>query len=89
MAASTETLNIRVQPAAKDLIDRAARAVGKNRTEFILAAAHREAEAVLLDQRLFTHDGATFEAFKAALDEPPRENPELRRLLETPVPWDK
>jgi uncharacterized protein (DUF1778 family) len=89
MAAATETLNIRVQPAAKDLIDRAAKAVGKNRTEFIIAAAHREAEAVLMNQRLFMLDGEAFEAFNAALDQPPQENPELRRLLETPAPWDK
>ena len=89
MATASETLNIRVQPAARDLIDRAAKAVGKNRSEFIIAAAHREAEAVLLDQRLFALDGKAFAAFKAALDGPPAGNPALKRLLETRAPWDK
>ncbi len=87
MPSATETLNLRVQPSDKDLIDRAAKAVGKNRSEFILAAAHREAEAVLLDQRLFTLEGAAFEAFQTALDQSPRENLKLRQLLETPAPW--
>lgn len=89
MATASETINIRVQPAARDLIDRAALAVGKNRTEFIIAAAHREAEAVLLDQRLFTLEGQAFEDFTKALDQPPKKNRKLQRLLKTPAPWDK
>jgi uncharacterized protein (DUF1778 family) len=89
MATASETINIRVQPAARNLIDRAAKAVGKNRTEFIIAAAHREAEAVLLDQRLFSLDGKAFKQFTAALDRPPAENPGLKRLLETRGPWER
>ena len=86
---ASEAINLRVPPAERDLIDRAARAVGKNRTEFVLAAARREAETVLLDQRLFAIDGDAFDAFRAALDAPPAEHPGLRKLLETPAPWDK
>lgn len=89
MAAATETVNLRVPPAERDLIDRAAKAAGQNRTEFILAAAHREAEAVLLDQRLFTLEGDAFEAFTAALDQSPTDNLQLKKVLETPAPWDQ
>ncbi len=32
-----ETLNIRVKPEARELIDRAAKLVGKNRTDFVVA----------------------------------------------------
>ena len=51
-----ETINIRVKPRQRDVIDRAARALGKSRSEFILDTACREAETVLLDRRFFTLD---------------------------------
>jgi len=89
MASASETVSLRVPPAERDLIDRAAKAAGQNRTEFILAAAHREAEAVLLDQRLFTLEGEAFDQFTAALDQPPVENVVLKSVLETPAPWDQ
>jgi len=40
-----ESVNIRIRPEDRRLIDRAARIRGKNRTELILHAARREAEA--------------------------------------------
>jgi len=78
-----------MQHAARDLIDRAAKAAGKNRSEFMVEAARREAEAVLLDQRYFTLDKEQFEAFQAALDQPPQANPRLQELLRTPTVWDE
>jgi uncharacterized protein (DUF1778 family) len=82
------TVNLRVQSAARDLIDQAAAALGKTRTDFMLEAARREAEAVLLDRCYFTLDPARFRAFVAALDKPPVGNRPLRRLLKSPAPWE-
>ena len=45
-----ETLNIRIKPEERGLIDRAAKTRGKNRTDFILDAARSAAEEALLDQ---------------------------------------
>jgi uncharacterized protein (DUF1778 family) len=45
-----ETLNIRIKPEERNLIDRAAKTRGKNRTDFILDAARLAAEDALLDQ---------------------------------------
>ena len=42
--AKRDTLNIRIKPEERSLIDRAARTLGKNRTDFILDAARRAAE---------------------------------------------
>ena len=39
-----ETLNLRIKAGERGLIDRAARASGKTRTDFILDAARRAAE---------------------------------------------
>lgn len=83
------SINIRTDATSRDLIDRAADALGKNRSEFMLEAARREATAVLLDQRLFLLDEQAFRRFTAALDAPPVENPRLRRLLRTRAPWDE
>jgi uncharacterized protein (DUF1778 family) len=84
-----ETINIRVKPRQRDVIDRAARALGKSRSEFILDTACREAETVLLDRRFFTLDDAAYRRFIQALNRPPADNPRLRKLLQTPAPWDK
>jgi len=49
-----ETLNIRIKPEIRDLIDRAAKSRGKNRTDFILDSARIAAEDTLLDQVIMT-----------------------------------
>ena len=54
------TINLRADEAKRSLIDRAAEKLGKNRSEFMLEAACREATTVLLDQRLFLLDEKAF-----------------------------
>jgi uncharacterized protein (DUF1778 family) len=88
-ATRTRTINIRIEDKRRALIDRAAEASGKDRTQFVLDAATREAESVLLDQRFFQLDEKTFAKFSAALDAPPEENPRLRELLRTRAPWER
>jgi uncharacterized protein (DUF1778 family) len=83
------TINLRADTATRTLIDRAAEQVGKNRSEFMLEAARREATSILLDQRLFLLDEKAYAKFTAALDQPPAENRRLRRLLSTKAVWDK
>ena len=82
------TINIRVKPGQRDVIDRAAEALGKSRSEFILDTACREAESVLLDRRYFSLDDTAFRKFEAALQRKPADNPLLRKLLLTPAPWE-
>ncbi len=85
--ARSATINLRLQRAARELIDQAAAALGKSRTDFMVEAARREAETVLLDRCYFTLDPGRFRAFTAALDKPPLKNQHLRRLLKSPSPW--
>lgn len=84
-----ENINLRVSRSQKALIDRAAEAQGRNRSDFMLEAACREAESVLLDRRYFNLDDDAFRRFTAMLDAPPRSNPRLARLLRTKAPWEK
>ena len=83
------SINLRASRTQRSLIDRAAQALGKNRSDFMLEASCREAEAVLLDRRYFVLDAKTFEQFTAMLDAAPATNPRLRRLLTEKAPWKR
>lgn len=84
-----ETLNIRIKPEERSLIDRAAKARGKNRTDFVLDAARAAAEEALLDQAIITASPEAYAAFLARLDLPPQPNERLRKTMQTPAPWEK
>lgn len=83
------SINIRAKARQRDLIDQAANRLGRSRSEFMLDAACREAEDVLLDQTFFTVDAGTFARFQALLDTPLPPSDKLRRLLKTKAPWEK
>ncbi len=83
-----ETINLRASREQKSLIDQAADALGRSRSDFMLDSACREAEAVLLDRRYFVVQEKAFKRFTAMLDKPPAENRKLRRLLQTRPPWE-
>ncbi len=61
---------MRVGPSQHALLTKAAALLHKDRSAFILDVACRQAENVLLDQRLFQLNDNDFEAFKAALAAP-------------------
>lgn len=84
---SRSLINLRVSPEDRRLIDRAASATGKNRSEFMLHAARFAAEEALLDKVLFRVDAKTYDRLSAYLDEPPSADANLRKLMRTPPPW--
>ena len=81
------TISIRAKAGQRDLIDQAADRLGRNRSDFMLAAACRRAEDVLLVQTYFVLDSERMAAFQAMLDKPPAPGDRLRRLLNAPAPW--
>lgn len=83
------TLNISIKAEERDLIDRAAKAQGKNRTDFILDAARRAAEGALLDQAVMLVEPEGYADFLARLDMPPQPNQRLLKTMQTVPPWDK
>ena len=84
-----ETLNLRIKPAERDLIDRAAKVKGKNRTDFVLEAAHTAAEEALGEQRIIMAGPKAYQEFLARLDQAPAPNAELRKTVQTPAPWEQ
>ena len=83
-----ETLNIRIKADVRDLIDRAAKSRGKNRTDFILESARAAAEDALLDQVIMAVTPQAYAQFLKRLDMPPKANDRLRETMSTPAPWD-
>jgi len=82
------TISIRAKAGQRDLIDQAADRLGRSRSDFMLEAACRQAEDVLLDQTYFALDKKSFAAFQAMLDRPPVPTDRLRRTLNARAPWD-
>jgi len=86
--ARRETLNFRIKPEERCLIDRAAKLLGKNRTDFMLEATRRAAEEAILDHTVFAVSPEAYAEFVARLDASPRPNERLRKALQTPAPWE-
>jgi len=84
-----ETLNLRIKPELRGLIDRAAKLSGKNRTDFVLNAARHAAEDALMDRTVFAVDPKAYAEFLARLDAPPQPNDRLMRSLQTAAPWER
>lgn len=83
----TAAINLRALPAQRDLIDHAARLLGKTRSDFMLEAACERAQSVLLDQVFFALDAEKLQQFNALLDAPASANAGLERLLAVKAPW--
>ena len=81
------TISIRAKAGQRDLIDQAADRLGRSRSDFMLEAACRQAEDVLLDQTYFAVDAKGFAAFQDMLDNPPAPTDRLRRTLKAQAPW--
>jgi uncharacterized protein (DUF1778 family) len=82
-------VNVRLARQTKELIDSAASAAGKSRSEFIIESARKSAMDVLLDQRFFALDPKHFKEFQAALTRPSAPNRKLKALLAMKAPWDR
>jgi uncharacterized protein (DUF1778 family) len=85
----SQRLAVRITPEQRSLLSEASRAQETTITEFVLGAATRAAEDVLADRRRFVLAESDWAAFVAALDQPPRDLPRLRRLLTTPSVLDE
>lgn len=83
------SLNLRIKPEDKILIDRAANAVGKNRTEFVLEAARRAAEETLADLRVINVSPEVYQEFINQLDATPVSNEALKKTMMSKFSWEK
>jgi uncharacterized protein (DUF1778 family) len=78
-----------MRPLQKDVIARAAELKQTTMTNFMVEQAFNAAQQILADQAHFYLSPEKWDEFCAALDAPPRDLPELRKLLTEPSVFDK
>ncbi|MBB4192176.1 uncharacterized protein (DUF1778 family) [Rhizobium aethiopicum] len=81
-------VNLKVRDDIRSLIDRAAKAHGKTRSDFMIDAARRAAEDALLDQTLVQVDPGSYKHYLTVLDQPPS-GEGFERLMNAPKPWQR
>ena len=81
--------NLRVSPDDQALIDRAVRASGLTRTDFVLQAARTAARELLVQQSWQTVSSEQFDQLLRLLDAPPSPSDRLQRTLTAPRPWQR
>ena len=84
-----DSLNLRIKPEDREMIDLAARTTGKSRTDFVLDAARDAARNALLDRTDISVPPEVYAEFVARLDAPATPNARLRKTLRTLPPWDE
>ncbi len=84
-----DTIQLRTSGEVKALLNQAAALRGQKLSEFMLEAARREAQQVLLEQRTFLLDPVAHEAFLDVLDHPGKPDPALRARLSRRSVWEK
>lgn len=83
-----ERVDLRMTPAAKRTLQRAAAVANKTVSEFLLDSSLTAAFDTLADRRVFQLDDKRWDAFMAALARPPKRNPGLRKLLANRPAWE-
>ncbi|MBD8792669.1 DUF1778 domain-containing protein [Pseudomonas syringae] len=86
--AAKQQLNIRVDVQTRDLIDAAVSVLKVDRTSFILDAASKRAQEVIMDQQVFQLSDEAFDRFEEALNANPlSENTCLQTFLKHKPRW--
>jgi len=83
-----KTVNMRIKDQQLQLIDKAAEVVGRKRTEFVIEAAYREAQSILLEQTFLVYSDEEWKGFSDALSQPPKYNEKLAKLLSRKSLWE-
>ncbi|MCE5989736.1 DUF1778 domain-containing protein [Pseudomonas sp. LM20] len=81
-------INMRVDIRKRSLIDAAVELLGTDRTSFIVDAACKRAEEVIMDRQLFLLGDEAFDRFEQALEQNAlKDNKCLQKLMSKPAPW--
>jgi uncharacterized protein (DUF1778 family) len=89
MQVAAAIISFRAPVPVLDLIDRAARAQGKTRNDFILDASIESAQRVLLDQVFFEMGAEQMTAFQTATEQPLQKNEAVQSLLSRKSRWGR
>ena len=82
--ATTTRMDLRIDEEKKRVIARAAKLAGQTVTQYVLALVWPDAQQRIADETRLRLSPRDWQRFCERLDEPPRDIPELRRLLARP-----
>jgi uncharacterized protein (DUF1778 family) len=82
-------INMRIRPAQRELIARAAELHHKSVSEFVIDAATEAAEDTLLKQRVYLVEDEQYKQILRIMDSPVSDNPTLQQTLDSPAPWEQ
>jgi uncharacterized protein (DUF1778 family) len=82
-------ISMRLPEADLALIDRAAAARGRSRTDFVREAAVRLAESILLENTVIRMNPDAYADFIAVLSAPAAPAPELVEVFKRVAPWER
>ncbi len=85
--AKTSRIELRATEDDRDLLDRAAAALGTDRSSFLLSQGRLAAQRVLADREQFVLDTGAQQEWERINSRPARSLPGLARLLERPSPF--
>ena len=85
--AKTSRIELRASEDDRNLLDRAAAALGTDRSSFLLAQGRLAAQRVLADREQFVLDPDAQQEWERINNRPARSLPGLARLLERPSPF--
>lgn len=85
--AKTSRIELRASEEDRDLLDRAAAALGTDRSSFVLTHGRLAAQRVLADREHFVLDATGLQEWEQINSRPARTLAGLTRLLERPSPF--
>ena len=85
----SERVDLQMTPDTRRTLERAATASNKSLAQYLVDTGLDAANDSLTEQRVFRLDGKRWDDFMAALEAPPADNPELRKLLARKPAWQK
>jgi uncharacterized protein (DUF1778 family) len=80
-------MDLRTTPEERELIDRAAQAIGSDLTDFVVSNSVIAAKRVLADRERFALDARAVAAWDEVNARSVRDLPGLRRLMRRPSPF--
>jgi len=84
----SDKIDIRISPAAKRILQEAARERHTTISQFVIDSALSSAQNVLAERTRINLNAEQWDAFVAALDAPVARHPRMERLLKEPTLLD-
>ncbi len=82
--ATTARMDLHIDDEKRRVIARAARLAGQSVTQYVLGLVWPDAQRRIADETRLRLPQRQWQSFCKRLDQPPRDIPQLRRLLERP-----